>query len=170
MILEKGPFVGTLSKTHGTDGTLILKFDPDFIDILKELELVFIDIDKQPVPFFFEKLDFRNQRTAHVKFLDFDDTEVPEELLGKKIYLPPEYVVSEEQYFEEDVTGFSIKDKYLGKIGSVESLIDHPKNPLLAMQTEYDIEYIPILGNMITKVDYSQKIIYTRLPDGLINH
>jgi 16S rRNA processing protein RimM len=169
-LLKKGEWIGTLSKTFGTAGQMVLKHDPDLIETLQKTELVLLEINHEPVPFFIEYIEIRNASSAFIKFLDFDSEEQVKELIGNKIYLPSQ-TSGQKEFHQQDlrIVGFTITDPSLGEIGRVESLITYPNNSVIRVINNKKEILIPVNDEIIKKIDKKKRIIMVSLPDGLLD-
>ena len=167
MEIEKGEFIGTLSKTYGTDGRILLKFDPVWQYLLNELELVLIEVNNVPVPFFIEDIRFRNNRSAIIKFKDFDSEEIIIEFVGQKIYLDAMSQTQESN--KNDLTGFLVRDNNFGEIGKVDEIIEYPQNAVLKVNYKGREVFIPLSDELIIKIYKKKKIIITDCPEGLFD-
>ena len=68
--------IGTIRKTHGVHGRLILEFEPQFEDTVERANRLFLEIDGLLVPFFIspEGVQFNSDKTAIIAF-DWVNTE-----------------------------------------------------------------------------------------------
>ena len=58
---------GSLLRTFGTKGEIILKFNTDLPEKIKQLESIFIDVDGKLVPFFIVEIKKKSNDSAAVK-------------------------------------------------------------------------------------------------------
>ncbi len=165
---ENMRLIGSISKTYGNDGTLIVKFDTNFSEILPKQELIFIEINKTMVPFFIAHFQRRNNRSAMVRFVDYDHPFLVEEITGCKIYLPAPHDIEKPSFFSKDVTDFQVSHKTSGFIGRVKEIIEQEDNSLLIVEYNEDEVYIPINPAIIFDVNYKKKTIKVDLPEGLL--
>ena len=153
MTINKGELIGSLSKTYGTDGRIILKFNPEYFESLKKTELVLIDINNQPVPFFISAIEFRNNRSAILKFHDYNSEEIIQEFVGHKIYFHLKDNGSEKRVLNENLKGYFVIDKKYGHIGIVQEIIRYSKNSLMRLLNKEDEILIPLSENIIINID-----------------
>ena len=66
-------YLGYISRKHGYKGALNIKLDVSTFKELKELDFLFIDLNKSLVPFFIEELSFKNNNFIIVKLEDIND-------------------------------------------------------------------------------------------------
>ncbi|MBN2519398.1 MAG: hypothetical protein JXB17_02740, partial [Bacteroidales bacterium] len=154
--------------TYGTKGQIILKFNPDLYDILKKLELVVIEIHNKPVPFFISHIEFRNNRSAIIKFHDFDSETIFQEFVGHKVYFHDKKDGLQKDALYENLKGFSVVDINYGKLGKIVDFIHYSKNIILKVIHEEGEILIPVSENIIINIDVENKVIETNCPLGLI--
>lgn len=175
MLKDNCCFIGTIIKTHGISGELILKIDIDFPED-NNMESVFIEIDEQLVPFFISQMKIRKHRKmqfAAVKFDDIDTIPQAKELLGNDLYAPVESLPQQKENKHRvnfnQLIGFTVFDKQFGEIGKVDEILEFPDNPVFKIINNNKEILIPVNDKFIKKVDKEKKIIEIEAPKGLID-
>jgi 16S rRNA processing protein RimM len=154
--------LGEVLKTFGTEGELIVKVYESVPENIKEP--IFICFDGLWVPFYFKLFELRGKK-AKIIFENMESEELAEELVGKKIFSRPE--VSNVSVAEpSDLTGFTVIDSRLGKLGQVCDVFKYPGNPCVEIIFNEKKVLIPL--NSVEKFNYRKKQIYTTVPDGLL--
>ncbi len=161
--------LGYVIKTHGLRGEVQLFLDVDDPSEYTELESMFVMQKQALVPFFLEYIQVSGKK-AIGKFEDIDSIESASELVACEIYLPlnnlPE--LEEGQYYFHQLVGMTMMegDKEIGKVlevyeASAQNLIsvDHQGKEVL----------VPILDEIIQKVDREKKEVQVKLPEGLLD-
>ena len=171
-------FIGTIIKTHGISGELILKPDIDFprssqSEDYNNMESVFIEIDEQLVPFFISQMKIRmhhKMQSAIVKFDDIDTIPQAKELLGNDLYAPVESLPQQKEnnFLYSQLIGFTVFDKQFGEIGKVDEILEFPDNPVFKIMKNNKEILIPVNDEFIKKVAQEKKIIEIEAPKGLI--
>ncbi|MBF25183.1 MAG: hypothetical protein CMP49_01515 [Flavobacteriales bacterium] len=64
---------------------------------------------------------------------------------------------------------FKIIDSHLGEIGEVTNIDYNRPQTLLSIQSKNKEILIPFVDDLISKIDEKNKLIYTQLPEGLID-
>jgi len=164
--------LGYISKTHGLHGEVSVFLDVDYPEAYKEMESVFLQLKGSGtlVPFFIETI--RPQKDgAILRFEDIDTIEQAEELAGAQLYLPLDQlpVLEEDQYYFHEIVGFSIQDENEGTLGIIKDVYEAGAQDLIAMDYREQEVLIPLNDEIVLKVDKEQQIVYTRLPDGLLD-
>ncbi len=161
--------LGTITKTHGIHGEVILQLDQLSPDEIQKLESVFIEIDGLPVPFFISHYEMKNNKTL---VLTFDDAEsFVNDTIGCAVYTKNINIRhgNKHKLLDKSVIGYSIIDSALGPLGKVAEILDSEYNPLLRI-TYFEKEILlPLQTEFILTIDHSKKNIYVTVPDGLTN-
>lgn len=164
-------FLGKIIGKHSFNGEILVKLDTDNPEDFIEMESVFVEIDKNLIPFFIENSNLQKTDLLRVKFEDIDSEEEAEELINKELYLPltllPE-LTGNKFYFHE-VIGFNVVDSNIGNIGVITGVNDHTPQPLFIIEHKGKEVLIPITDDFIDKVDRKNKIIHLTTPDGLVD-
>jgi 16S rRNA processing protein RimM len=161
--------LGTIAKTHGVHGGLILRtVDPSY-DLKENRESIFLRIDGILVPFFISTLKpFR--AGEWVLSLDwYESREKAEKLVGHEVWLPrsrPDEP-SDEIYLDE-LTGYELVDEPSSKQGIITAYLDIEENPLFEVEIGGEKILVPAREEFILEVDPKQKRIFFELPEGLL--
>jgi len=163
-------YLGKILKTHGNKGEVMVLFDVDDHSAYKKLESVYLDLYGERVPFFISSLELKHNRKAIVKFQDFDSIEDAESLQGLAMYLPMNTLPSlkGKKFYYHEVTGYQVIDKLHGPIGIVEDVLDLPHQALLQIRHGEKEILVPVVDEIIKKVDRRKKILEIEAPAGLI--
>jgi 16S rRNA processing protein RimM len=168
--IYKGYFLlGKIIRTHGYKGGLKAIFDVDQPQEYRELDVVFVDIKDQMIPWIIESIHLENNK-ANLKLADLNNMEGAEKLVGHFIYLPVELLpkLTGNKFYFHEVTGFKVHDDAHGDIGIIDRVIDLPNNPLFAITFNNKEILLPISDEIIKKVDRKKKVIEVIAPEGLI--
>ncbi len=166
---ENCTFIGTLGKTHGREGALLLPLDADFARTLKDLKFILADMNGGLVPFFIKHLKVANNALI-VEFEDYNTPEKAREFVGRDVYLLPEQMppADEERFYPHEINGYQIIDIEKGLLGVANDLLDYNSNVLIqAFDGENEL-LIPFNDAFIHKINKRKKIIEVSLPEGLI--
>ncbi|MCK9399909.1 MAG: ribosome maturation factor RimM [Bacteroidales bacterium] len=169
--IHEGYFLlGKIIRTHGYKGGLKAIFDVDQPQEYRELDMLFIEVKDQLIPWMVENIHFENNK-ANLKLTDLKDMEGAGKLVGCFIYLPVELLpkLKGNKFYYHEVTGFRIHDEHRGDIGIIDRVIELPNNPLFAITSGEKEILLPISGEIILKVDRKKKMIEVKAPEGLID-
>jgi 16S rRNA processing protein RimM len=162
--------LGTLAKTLGIDGSLILRLSEFERDDTGELKFVFIEIDGFLVPFFIDVLKERSSREYIVKFMDIDTAEQAAEFTGSRVFTNALSTTSPKNTLpERNVKGYRVLDVRLGFVGTAAEILYLAQNPLLkAIKDEHEY-LIPFHPDIICEINNRKKTITIESPDGLFD-
>jgi 16S rRNA processing protein RimM len=166
----KGYFLlGKIIRTHGYKGGLKAIFDVDQPQEYRELDMLFIEIKDQLIPWVIENIHFENNK-ANLILADVRDMDSAEKLVGHYIYLPDELLpkLTGKKFYFHEVTGFKVHDEVHGDIGVIDRVIDLPNNPLFSIIFNDKELLVPVSDDIIKKVDRKKKLIEIIAPEGLI--
>ena len=166
----KGYFLlGKIIRTHGYKGGLKAIFDVDQPQEYRELDMVFIEMKDQLIPWVINNIHLENNK-ANLILADVKDMESAEKLVGHFLYLPDELLpkLKGNKFYFHEVPGFKVHDKFHGDIGTIDRVIDLPNNPLFAITYNDKEILLPISDEIIRKIDRKKKLIEVVAPEGLI--
>ena len=161
--------LGTITKPFGYKGQMVFFLDVDSPEDYADLDSAFVEIKGNLVPYFF-KVDKINGNKAIVTFEDITPDEA-HALAGHDLYLPLDLLpeLTGNQFYFHEVTGFKVIDSEHGDIGTIQTIIDYPAQPLFQIMKNGTEILIPVIDPVIKKVDREQKTIYIEAPNGLID-
>lgn len=168
MNIEDCYYLGKITKTWGVKGQLVLFLDVDEPEAYAELDSAFVEMKGQLVPHFFHI----DSMTGNKAVATFEET-TPEQaaaLVGREMYLPLSMLPKLEgnQFYFHEVVGFRVVDSTHGDIGVLEQVIDYPAQPLFQIMKNGTEVLIPVIDQVIDKVDRELKTIFITAPNGLI--
>lgn len=163
-------YLGTISKTFGYHGQVVIYLDTDEPWKYANLRSVFILAGGEMLPYMIDDIQYRGGNTAIVKFADVDAEEC-RNLLKAELYLPLSELppLTGNKFYFHEVIGFTVIDKTYGNIGICKDFIDISHQPI--MQIEFDEKeiLIPAIDEVFEKIDRESKTIHINAPDGLID-
>lgn len=169
--------IGSIGKTKGLSGELILFLDEIFEDVLQSSEFIFYHNDGQKIPLFIEYWE-ENGADYLIKFEEIDSPEVAVTLSGLPLYQRKDILknngVSEHEleYLHKSsngLVGFTIMDPLLEKPAIISEIIDRPQQLLAIISIDNVEKMIPLDDALIDRIDEKEKMIYMNLPDGILN-
>lgn len=162
--------LGYISKPHGLNGDVSIIIDADIPENYKKLESVFIEIDKQLVPFFIKKIKLSGNK-AILSLEESTHIDFAKKLKGAKLFLPLEFLpeLEDDQFYFHELIGYSVEDSQLGAIGIITTIYDAGPQDLLAVDHKGKEVLIPINDETLIEVDKTNSIIQVSIPDGLLD-
>ena len=161
-------YLGRITKPWGVKGQLMIFLDVDTPEEYSGLDSAFVEIKGQLVPCFFQ-LDQLNGNRAVATFEDLTP-EQTQALVGHDLYLPLSLLPKLEgnKFYFHEVEGFRVVDRVYGDIGVLQQVIEYPAQPLFQIDKNGTEVLIPVIDQVIDKVDRTLKTIYITAPNGLI--
>ena len=163
-------YLGKILKTHGSKGQVLVHLDVDDPETYHKLESVYLDLHGERIPFFIASLELKHNRKAVMKFQDFDTIEDTESLQGLEMYLPITELPSLKgnQFYYHEIIGFQVIDQNHGNIGVIDNILELPHQSLFQIRHGEKEILIPIVDDIIQKVDRRKKLLMIETPAGLI--
>jgi len=149
-------------------GELRVNINPFFAESIEPGIPLFIEIDGQRVPFFVGESEQIADDICIVKFIFIDTLEEAKKVCGLRVFTS--LAQDSDTVYEGDLhelTGFTVKDEKAGVLGVVLGVAGNSINPLLEIQKDKEICLAPVGGPFIVRVDRNNRILITRLPDGI---
>ncbi|MEM9933685.1 MAG: ribosome maturation factor RimM [Bacteroidota bacterium] len=163
--------LGYIARAHGLRGEL--KVVLDVHDVNEYLSATYFYLSKKNAPLERWGVNFLRSGTAKMPILSLagiQTREAAEELIGSTIYYPlallPELEEGHFYYFQ--IVGFQVIDENLGKLGTIKTYAEAGTQDILIMHYQGKEVLIPVADEVVLKADLQQKLINTRLPEGLL--
>jgi 16S rRNA processing protein RimM len=163
-------YLGRIAKTHGIKGEVTIRLDVDDPSAYHDMKYFLLEINKVLTPFFVEKMTCSGDK-VFVKVQDINTVEAASALTGKEVFLPLELLpkLSGKQFYYHEVKGFLLIDEIHGELGPINDVIEYPTQAIIQVFKDKKEILIPILDQVIQKVDRKTKKLYIQAPDGLID-
>lgn len=163
-------YLGKIAKKFSFKGEVLVYLDTDEPELYENMESVFVEFNKNLVPFFIEYSQPHKNDLLRVKFEDVDSEADADEIINCPVYLPLSMLPQLEgnKFYFHEVIGFAIEDKRLGIVGKIESVNDTTAQPLFEVRNGDKELLIPMIDHFIVEVDRKNKVIKMDLPEGLV--
>ena len=164
-------YLGKIAKKFSFKGEVLIYLDTDEPEMYEEMESVFVEMNKNLVPFFIEKSLLHKGDFLRVKFEDVNSEEEANEMIGREVYLPLSMLPKLEgnKFYYHEVIGFDVIDKRLGNIGKIVSINDSAAQPLFEIDKDGIEILIPMIDDFIVEVNRDKKAIFLDTPVGLVD-
>ena len=160
--------IGYVAKPHGLKGEVTVVFEGT---AAPEADVVvFVEKEGHLIPFVIESISNRVDKS----FLKFEDINTPEQagqFKGCSLFLPKAVRpnLKRGEFYNDEVIGFWIEDKVLGRIGMVKDILQSGPSRLLQVNNDAGKEIlIPINGPFIISLSRPKQIIKVDLPEGFL--
>ncbi len=162
--------LGKIAKKFSFKGEVLIYLDTDEPELYENMESVFVECNKQLVPFFIEKSSLHKNDFLRVRFEDINSEEEADSILGNNVFLPLQLLpkLSGNKFYFHEVIGFEIEDNRLGVFGIIQGVNDNSAQPLFeVLNGELEI-LIPLIDHFLVKIDRVNKKVHVNLPEGLV--
>lgn len=163
-------YLGRIAKTHGLKGELTIKIDADNPAAYLKVKCFFLEINKVLTPFFIKSITFNNDK-FFVGFQDIEDIDKASHLVGSSVYLPITMLpkLDSKHFYYHEVKNYTVIDSSYGELGKINQIIEYPTQAIIQVMVNGKEVLIPIIDNVIQKVDRDEEKLYIKAPEGLIN-
>ncbi len=163
-------YLGKIAKKFSFNGEVLIYLDTDEPELYENMESVFVEYNKNLVPFFIENSNLHKSDFLRVKFEDVDDEAEADAIMGCEIYLPLSMLPKLEgnRFYFHEVIGFEIEDQRLGVFGKIVSINDTSAQPLFEVINGNVEILIPMIDQFLVKIDRENKKVIMNLPEGLV--
>ncbi|MDN3678135.1 ribosome maturation factor RimM [Flavobacterium paronense] len=163
-------YLGKIAKKFSFKGEVLLYLDTDEPELYENMESVFVEFNKNLVPFFIENSSLHKNDFLRVQFEDVDSEEEADSILNCDVYLPLSILpkLSGNKFYFHEVIGFEIEDKRLGVFGKIVSINDTTAQPLFEVLNGNVELLIPMIDHFLVEIDRKNKKVVMDLPEGLI--
>jgi 16S rRNA processing protein RimM len=163
-------YLGKIAKKFSFKGEVLIYLDTDEPELYENMESVFVEFNKNLVPFFIENSSLHKNDFLRVKFEDINTELDADEILGCEIYLPLSMLPKLEgnQFYFHEVIGFEIEDQRLGVFGKIVAVNDSSAQTLFEVVNGNVEILIPMIDHFLVKIDRKNKKVVMNLPEGLV--
>ena len=163
-------YLGKVVKPHGYEGKVSIYLDTDEPQEYADLEMIFINIRGNLVPYFISNLSLLNNK-AVVSFLDVDNIDKANELLNKEIYLPTSLLpeLTGNKFYYHEVKNMIVIDNKYGELGPINAVLEYPNQAVLQIYHQGKEVLIPISDDIILHVDRKQNRMTINRSEGLLD-
>lgn len=165
-------YLGKIAKKFSFKGEVLAYLDTDEPELYEKMESVFVEFNKNLIPFFIEQSSLHKNDFLRIKFEDIDNEQDADRILGCELYLPLSFLPPLEgnKFYFHEIIGFKIEDTTTGKIvGKIVSVNDSAAQPLFEVKNGETEILIPMIDNFIVEVNRPNKKIIMKLPQGLLD-
>lgn len=171
MLLEDCFFLGTVVGKYSFRGEVLIKLDTDQPELYTNIASLFIETQTGLVPYFVVKSELHKSSLLRVSFEDVTDEAGADVLLKKKVFLPLDMLpkLTGNQFYFHEIIGFGVIDKQHGDIGKVTRVNDTAAQALLEIEHKTTQVLLPIVDDIILKVDRDNQQLHVKIPEGLLD-
>ncbi|MEM7656077.1 MAG: ribosome maturation factor RimM [Bacteroidota bacterium] len=172
-MMQKSDYVtlGYFSKARGLQGEIKAVMDVFDIQEYRQVKRLFIARKEEPLrEIQVKKFKIQSQKLAVLKVEGVNDRESAEALQGHTIYFPEAELppLGDGHFYYFETIGYQIEDENLGQLGTVKDFLDGAAQDILQMAYQGKDVLIPMTRQFVLRADQEARIIYTNLPEGLL--
>lgn len=163
-------YLGKIAKKFSFKGEVLAYLDTDEPELYENLESVFVEFNKNLVPFFIVSSSLHKNDFLRIRFEDMNTEEDADAIMNCPIYLPISMLpkLSGNKFYFHEVIGFEIEDKRVGVFGKIVSINDTTAQALFEVENGAVQLLIPMIDQFLVKIDRPNKKVLMDLPEGLI--
>ena len=163
-------YLGKILKTYGSKGHFLVFLDVDDPGKYKKTEMLFVRIEEDLVPFPISEFSLKPKSMAVIRLDDVYSADDADIYSGREVYLPISLLpqLKGKKFYFHEVVGFTVLDTRHGNIGTLKSILDLPQQPLMEITFGSKEILIPLVDEILSKVDRQKKEIHITAPEGLI--
>ena len=163
-------YLGKVIKTYGNKGHVMVILDVDDPKVYLNMESVYLDLQGERIPFFIEELELKHNKKAIIRFQDVNSIEDGDIYAGLEMYLPVAQLppLDGDQFYFHEIKGFRVIDLKHGDIGVIEDILELPLQSLFQIRSGEREILVPVVDEVIIKVDRENRILEIEAPEGLI--
>ena len=163
--------IGKIGKAKSFKGEVFLRIsEEEIFHELEEIESLVVNIKDRLIKYPIEKLEFKNNKTAVVKFKGIDDSIVTERIKNCEVYIPKELLPESdgEEAFTHEYIGCRVMDETKGELGEINYIDKSSAQYLAYLEIEGKEVVFPLIPEFIVELDLQNKILRTDLPEGIL--
>ena len=172
--------IGIVRKTHGYDGELKLAVDPGYRDVVEAATFLFLGPDDAAaIPY--EITARRGDGGDIVALVGVDSKEAATPLRGCAVFVGESlvgdtgapasvsaYDIDAARAYDKFV-GFAVIDDDVGEIGAISLVEAYPGQAMASVEHDGATHLVPLTPELIKGVDFTKKIMFMKLPQGLFD-
>jgi len=162
--------LGTIVRTHGVKGNVIIRLDVDEPTAYKKLQAVFLDLDGTLQNY---KVTSSSMSGDHlIVHLDgVEDMDSAELLAQIPVFLPVNKLpaLKGKKLYLHEAVGMKVIDAVVGELGVIAKIYDLPEQPMASVPFSGKELLFPLISVFFERIDRENKVLYVNLPEGLID-
>lgn len=164
-------YLGKITKKFSFKGELLAYLDTDDPYYYEDLESVFVEVNKNLIPFFMESATIHKNSFLRIKFEEINNEEEADELINSELYLPLSFLpkLDGKKFYFHEVIDYDVIDKNHGFIGKIVSINDSSAQPLFEILFNFKEILVPMIDEFIEKIDRENKTLFLNTPEGLVD-
>ena len=163
--------IGTIHRTHGVRGDIIMSLDTDTPTRYKSLKLIYLNLEGTLKEYDVTKITVREKEKSAVIHLNgIEDMTTAENYLKCRLFLPLSQLpkLRGKKFYFHEIIGMIVNDINYGQLGPITNVYELPHQPVAEFKYKDKLILFPLMEVFIKKIDREEKILNTELPDGTV--
>lgn len=163
--------IGHIAKLHGFKGEVSLFLDVSNPHEYHQLATIYLEMDGIPTPFLIGAMKPMNNGFVVLQLVGINSEADAKRVLKRAVFLPENMLpeLDEGSFYDHEIMGYEVIDRFRGKIGVVQQVMDHPSNPLLQVDMDGREILIPLNAELDKKIDRELRVLCITCPEGLLD-
>ncbi len=163
-------YLGKIAKKFSFKGEVLIYLDTDEPELYQDMESVFVEYNKNLIPYFISNSSLHKNDFLRVNFEDINNEAEADSILNCEVYLPLSMLpkLSGNKFYFHEVIGFEIEDIRLGVFGKIISINDSSAQPLFEVLNGNTEILVPMIDAFLVKIDRVNNKVIMDLPVGLV--
>ena len=163
-------YLGKIAKKFSFKGEVLIYLDTDEPELYQDMESVFVEYNKNLIPYFISNSSLHKNDFLRVNFEDINNEAEADSILNCEVYLPLSMLpkLSGNKFYFHEVIGFEIEDIRLGVFGKIISIKDSSAQPLFEVLNGNTEILVPMIDAFLVKIDRVNNKVIMDLPVGLV--
>jgi 16S rRNA processing protein RimM len=164
-------FLGTVVAKYSFKGEVLIKLDTDDPSAYQSLQSLLIEQEMGLVPYFVERAKLHKTQLLRTSIEDVKNEIEADKLIGKAVYLPLNQLpkLDDDKFYYHEIVGFEVIESSRGVVGIITDVNDTSSQVLLEVDHKQKTVLIPLVDDLLQKVDKKNKKLHISIPDGLLD-
>jgi 16S rRNA processing protein RimM len=164
-------FLGTVVAKYSFKGEVLIKLDTDDPSAYQSLQSLLIEQEMGLVPYFVERAKLHKTQLLRTSIENVKNEIEADKLIGKAVYLPLNQLpkLDDDKFYYHEIVGFEVIESSRGVIGKITDVNDTSSQVLLEVDHKQKTVLIPLVDDLLQKVDKKNKKLHISIPDGLLD-
>ena len=164
-------FLGTIHRTHGVKGDVIISLDTDSPARYKSLKSIYVEVAGTLKEYDLKKISIKEkEKSATIHLAGIEDMTTAEQYLKFDLYLPLSDLpkLKGNKFYFHEIINMVVVDSVLGELGPILNVYELPQQAVGEFTYKDKLILFPIREEFINNVDRVEMKFYVTLPEGLV--
>ncbi len=169
-------FIGKIHSPQGIKGELFVSIFPEEAVWVEQWKTLFLSTESEEHPSQEMTIEWAREHKKQgrwgfvIRVAEIADRNQAEEMKGLKVYIPEEFLVSEEgeDIFLREVLGFEVIDRTRGSVGEVVGFSGNAMQDIVIIEGSHGPFEVPFVEPILVKIDKDNKQLQMEIPMGLV--